>query len=122
MKSLDIIDAIRPVIKTFERVGILYYIGGSIASSAYGVARATLDEESGDAEFFISSSEDIILNKLGWFSMGGEIAERQWDDILGVIKVQRKLLDKKYLYRWAGELGVKDLLEKALMEALENAY
>ena len=43
MKSPDIIEAIRPVIKAFERLGIHYYIGGSIASSAYGVARATMD-------------------------------------------------------------------------------
>ena len=197
MKSPDILDAIRPVVKAFERLGILYYIGGSIASSAYGVARATmdvdmvselmkehahplaemlsseyyidedmildavkrkssfniihletmfkidiflkksslydeevfkrkrrenLDEESGDAEFFVSSGEDIILNKLGWFRMGGEVAERQWNDILGVIKVQSKLLDKKYLYQWARELGVEDLLEKAFSEARENSY
>ena len=29
--------------KAFDRLGIEYYIGGSIASSAYGVARSTLD-------------------------------------------------------------------------------
>ena len=197
MKSPDILDAIQPVIKAFERLGISYYIGGSIASSAYGVARATmdvdmvselkkehvhplaemlrseyyideemildavkrkssfniihletmfkidvflkkgslydeevfkrkikenLDEEKKDAEFFISSREDIILSKLDWFRKGGEISERQWNDILGVIQVQGNLLDKKYLVRWAGELGVIDLLEKAFTEARENIY
>lgn len=43
MKNPDIIDAIRPLVKAFERLRILYYISGSIASSAYGIARATLD-------------------------------------------------------------------------------
>jgi hypothetical protein len=192
MKNPDIIDAIRPLVKAFERLGILYYIGGSIASSAYGVARATLDvdmvselesehahplaemlkseyyideetildavkrkssfniihvetmfkidiflkksnpyneevfkrkrkenldEEKGDAEFFIASSEDIILSKLEWFRMGGEMSERQWNDILGVIKVQGSLLDKEYLYHWAGELEITALLGKAFKEA-----
>ena len=43
MKKNDIISAIDMVIECFERLGIDYYIGGSVASSAYGIARATLD-------------------------------------------------------------------------------
>lgn len=192
MKKPDIIDAMRPVVKAFEKLGILYYICGSIASSAYGMARATLDvdmvselkiehahpltemlkseyyideeairdavkrkasfniihletmfkidiflkeensyseevfkrkrkenldEEKADAEFYIASSEDIILNKLEWFRMGEEISEKQWNDILGVMKVQGDLLDKEYLYHWAEELGLKRILEKAFKEA-----
>lgn len=31
------------VVECFERLGIDYYIGGSVASSAYGIARATMD-------------------------------------------------------------------------------
>ena len=43
MKTPDIITALKPVIDVFERLGIIYSIGGSMASSAYGLARATLD-------------------------------------------------------------------------------
>ena len=43
MKDPDLLAAIGPVVKAFEKLGVLYYIGGSIASSAYGAARATLD-------------------------------------------------------------------------------
>ena len=43
MKENDIISAIDTVIECFERLGIGYYIGGSVASSAYGIARATMD-------------------------------------------------------------------------------
>jgi hypothetical protein len=43
MKRTDIISAIDMVIECFERLGIDYYIGGSVASSAYGIARATMD-------------------------------------------------------------------------------
>jgi len=39
----EIISAIEPLIKAFDELGISYYIGGSIASSAYGKARATMD-------------------------------------------------------------------------------
>ena len=36
---------------------------------------------------------------------------------LGVLRVQGDRLDRGYLVCWAAELGVKDLLEKALQEA-----
>jgi len=41
MKSPDLIAAIEPLTKAFKKLGVLYFIGGSIASSAYGLARAT---------------------------------------------------------------------------------
>ena len=43
MNRPDILSAVEPVIRAFEKIGIDYYIGGSVASSAYGLARATLD-------------------------------------------------------------------------------
>lgn len=43
MRKNDIISAIDMVIECFERFGIDYCIGGSVASSAYGIARATMD-------------------------------------------------------------------------------
>ena len=43
MGEPDILLAVRPVIAALERLGIAYQIGGSVASSAYGFARATLD-------------------------------------------------------------------------------
>lgn len=49
--------------------------------------------------------------------MGGEVSDRQWNDILGVLKVQDTNLDMAYLQRWASSLGVADLLERALVDA-----
>jgi hypothetical protein len=43
MKAPDILAAIQPVVEVFERLGVSYYIGGSVASSAYGIARSTMD-------------------------------------------------------------------------------
>ena len=45
--------------------------------------------------------------------MGGEISDRQWGDILGVLRVQGEKLDNAYLDHWASELNVKDLLDRA---------
>lgn len=65
----------------------------------------------------VASPEDTILSKLDWYRLGGEISDRQWNDILGVLKVQGDRLDFDYLRQWAGELGVADLLEKVRGEA-----
>ena len=34
-----------PLIDAFEELGIIYYIGGSVASSAYGLPRTTIDAD-----------------------------------------------------------------------------
>ncbi|MFY9221981.1 MAG: hypothetical protein WAQ98_04910 [Blastocatellia bacterium] len=41
MSKLDVFAAIIPIIEIFNKLGIKYHIGGSFASSAYGVPRAT---------------------------------------------------------------------------------
>jgi hypothetical protein len=65
----------------------------------------------------VSNAETTILQKLLWFRKGGEVSDRQWKDVLGVLKVQAGRLDRDYLRKWAEALGVSDLLDKALDEA-----
>jgi len=186
----DIILALKPFLKVLDRLGISYYVGGSIASSTYGAFRATRDidmelnlnpthidelvhslkneyyidrdmildaikhkisfnlihlktmlkidvfllkerafdqeafrrkkenkiEESDRLTVFCLSPEDIILHKLEWYKEGNFVSERQWQDVAGVLKVQGDQLDKNYMKKWAKEIGVLDLLEKALQE------
>lgn len=69
-----------------------------------------------DEQICILSPEDTILAKLDWFRLGGEVSERQWRDILGVMKTQQAALDTDYLKQWAENLGVSDLLQQALAE------
>ena len=65
----------------------------------------------------VATPEDTVLHKLRWFRDGGEVSQRQWMDAVGVLEVQVDRLDREYLARWARELGVSDLLERALGEA-----
>ena len=63
-----------------------------------------------------SSPEDTILAKVEWYRLGGDTSERQWRDILGVLKTRSNGLDLGYLRKWAKELKVDDILECALKE------
>jgi hypothetical protein len=192
MATPDLTEITTPIVDAFNTIGIPYYIGGSVASSVFGIARSTLDvdlvaeigsEQVGEllrqleATYYLSEDaireairyrssfnlihlatmlkvdvfipkarafdqvaasrvrhdtledvagaqvfnfaapEDIVLAKLEWYRAGGETSERQWGDILGVLKVQATALDLAYLQRWAADLGVADLLKRALDDA-----
>ena len=56
------------------------------------------------------------MQKLRWYRLGGEVSDRQWRDVLGIVAVQQRGLDEEYLRRGADLLAVADLLERALLE------
>jgi hypothetical protein len=72
--------------------------------------------ENPDERLWVLTAEDVVLAKLDWFRLGGETSERQWRDILGVMKTQQATLDMAYLEQWAKSLAVSDLLARALQE------
>jgi hypothetical protein len=41
----DLLVALTPVLETLRNIGVRYFIGGSVASSAHGVARASVDAD-----------------------------------------------------------------------------
>lgn len=192
MNQSEIVSAVTPLVEIFEELKIGYYIGGSVASSVYGLPRTTIDVDiiadlkpihvqplfdglkdtyyispdmvsdaiqghssfnvihlstmlkidvfvlkpeiydqtafqragtpaSASQEemerFVMASAEDIVLHKMYWYRSGGEVADRQWLDILGVLKVQGESLDLSYMRTWADKLQVSDLFIKALEDA-----
>jgi len=187
----DPIQVMLLVVESLEKLGIPYLIGGSLASSIHGIARATRDADiiadiqekhtevladglkdrfyvdpemikeairhrsffnlihldsmfkidvyilkqdafskeefkrrqkvilipSPEKTAYVATPEDTILSKLDWFRIGGEVSDRQWNDVLGILKVQRGRLDMDYLQRWARELNLADLFKRSLEAA-----
>jgi hypothetical protein len=62
------------------------------------------------------TAEDVLLGKLEWYRAGDETSERQWTDVIGILQVQAEKFDLEYARLWAKEIGVLDLLEKAVAE------
>lgn len=80
--------------------------------------RAALGKVDLQSEFQvpIASPEDTILSKLEWYRLGNEVSERQWDDVVRVMKILGNKVDQDYLEHYAIELAVSDLLQKLLAE------
>jgi len=94
-----------PVVSDFER-----------SQLARGAVVEAAPFDAGHLRFRVASAEDIILAKLAWFRKGGCVSARQWNDVLGVVRIQGDRLDPAYLGEWAARLGVKELLDDALRQ------
>lgn len=70
--------------------------------------------EAPDRRAWVASPEDTVLSKLEWYKLGAGVSEKQWRDVLGVLKTQAGSLDLAYMRRTADQLVVRDLLEMAL--------
>lgn len=65
-------------------------------------------------EVFVKSAEDTVLRKLLWYRLGGEVSDRQLQDVRDIVAVQGDKLDRRYLEVWADRLDLRDLLDPVL--------
>ncbi|MEQ8464457.1 hypothetical protein [Coleofasciculus sp. E1-EBD-02] len=68
-----------------------------------------------DTMLYFASPEDVILSKLRWRQGSG--SDKQWRDVLAVLKVQGEQLDFDYLWEWAENFGLTLDLDRAFTEA-----
>lgn len=81
--------------------------------------RARTEKFSSEGEEIVlrfATPEDVLLHKLVWYRMADHVSDRQWSDVLGVLRIQGSKLDTAYLDQWSVHLGVRDLLDRARKE------
>jgi hypothetical protein len=71
----------------------------------------------GQMKIRLKTAEDLVLRKLEWYRAGGEASERQWRDVVDILRVSGPGLDWAYTDAWASSLGIADLLDRARAEA-----
>jgi len=193
MPLSDLYQVTAAVCSRFEAIAVPHAVGGSVASSAYGVPRATNDIDlvaaltldnvddfvsSLNHEFYVDagavreavrrrgsfnlihlaamfkvdvfvpaddrisqsqllrrvhidleggggnvlpllSVEDVILQKLRRYDLGDRSSERQWSDIIGVLRTQFGVLDTPFVREMTSETGLEELFEQAIAEVVE---
>lgn len=72
----------------------------------------------GSGEVTIASPEDVIISKLIWRRTSQ--SDKQWRDILGILKVQQEKLDFGYLQSWVDRFGLNDDWQRSKVEAGVN--
>ncbi len=97
----------------------IFVMGSDDPFSTSVMSRRQLHVVSGLTEegIYIYSPEDIVLQKLSWYKLTPGGSQKQWRDVLGVLKVQGERLDRAYLNQWAVTLKLTDLLSGALLQS-----
>lgn len=70
-----------------------------------------------DSVAWRGSAIDIVLQKLVWFKMAASESQKQWRDILGVLKLQGDKLDMNYMLYWASHLRLTQEMTRAESQA-----
>lgn len=120
-------DGLRRAIRSHSSTNLIHqrtqlkvdlFVAGGTPLDASQLARR-LRVDLGDRRvLYVHPPEDILLQKLHWYRRGGEVSDRQWRDVAAIVRVQGERLNTAYLRENAGVLGVSDLLDRALREAL----
>lgn len=80
--------------------------------------RRAVTVTAGGESLVVKSPEDTVLRKLLWFREGGEESEKQWRDVVSVLKISGDKMDQTYLTSWASRLKITQLLERARSSSL----
>jgi len=102
---------------TMVKADIFIFKADAFGRSQFARRTARQLNQDDPTAIYVASAEDTVLAKLQWYRDGGGVSDRQWNDVLGVLKVQGATLEGAYLEEWARELGLTDLLRRALEEA-----
>jgi hypothetical protein len=80
--------------------------------SEFARRRRVVVRPSGES-LVVKAPEDTVLRKLLWYREGGEVSDKQWRDVVSVLRISGDSMDTSYLTTWATRLGILELLNRA---------
>jgi hypothetical protein len=101
------------LIEQATQVKVDLFVAGGTALDEQQLNRRQTVHLSDGRTIRVHPPEDILLQKLRWYRDGGESSDRQWRDIVSIVRVQGPRLDREYLRLNAPTLHVTDLLNRA---------
>jgi len=66
---------------------------------------------------WVTSPEDQVLRKLDWYRSTGHESERQWRDVVGILRVHGDVMDQGYMVETARALKLETVLDDAMRAA-----
>ncbi|ASC73563.1 hypothetical protein XM38_045320 [Halomicronema hongdechloris C2206] len=104
-------------VDTISRADLV--IADTTAYEQQKLERRQLYALTNESAIYLVSPEDLVVNKLRWGRQSQ--SQKQWRDVLGVLKAQQDSLDYQYMHRWAAAFDLSIGLEQATLEAGVNA-
>lgn len=95
----------------------LFVLGDGILDRMQIERRVLVQVPGAPSGIWITSAADQVLRKLDWFRQGGSMSDRQWRDVVGILRVHGRSMDLESLRSSASEIG----LGEELLEALEQS-
>lgn len=98
----------------------IFFLGESLLDRLQIERRLSLKPEGLARAIWVTSAPDIILRKLWWYELGGQSSDRQWTDVLNLIRVQQDRLDLERLKTDASASDLGELLTRAFGETSQD--
>ena len=95
-----------------------FVLGGSLLDRLQLERRRRILVRDGPPQhLWVTAPAEQVLRKLQWYQFGGRVSERQWRDVVGILRTQHLSLDIAELTKTAASTGLEELLAAALRAA-----
>lgn len=95
----------------------LFVLGDGLLDRRQIERRVRIEVPGAAAGIWVTAAEDQVLRKLDGFRRGGGTSDRQWRDVVGLLRVHGGAMDAAYLRETAEQVGLAELLDEAWVAA-----
>ena len=95
----------------------LFVLGDGLLDRMQIERRVLVEVPGAPGGIWVTAAEDQVLRKLDWYRQGDRVSDRQWRDVVGILRVHHETIDRAYLTSTAHVLDLGADLEEAFRQA-----